>query len=134
MQGASGSAVGPVRGSDRRGSAESILRHLRDNRDFERARRGQPRQRIVPMATAPEKARPQSQPKESQPPFKVPPVSHEEWQRWRNSQGPPRPVEFKHPPSKSTTPTGPVIHTAAADLGNVTGPVIGSEGKSAAMD
>eukprot|EP00973_Karenia_brevis_P037986 5238191-Karenia_brevis.AAC.1 len=96
MQGASGSADGPVLGPDRREyqnhSAETILRHLRDNRDLNRARKGQPRQQSVPISTAPGKARPQSQPKESQPPFKTPPVSHEEWQRCRNSQGPPKPV------------------------------------------
>eukprot|EP00973_Karenia_brevis_P004586 627756-Karenia_brevis.AAC.1 len=53
----------------------------------------------------------------------------------RNFQGPPKPVEFKSPPSKpkSTAPTGPVIHTAAVDAGNVTGEV-GAEGKSTAFD
>eukprot|EP00973_Karenia_brevis_P048689 6756605-Karenia_brevis.AAC.1 len=48
MQEASGFADSLVRGPDRRDyqgrSAEAILRHLRDNRDLERARRGQPRQ------------------------------------------------------------------------------------------
>eukprot|EP00973_Karenia_brevis_P039974 5516669-Karenia_brevis.AAC.1 len=54
----------------------------------------------------------------------------------REAQGPPGPVEFKQPPSKakSTTPTGPVINTAAANVGNVTGQDMGAEGKSTAYD
>eukprot|EP00973_Karenia_brevis_P022974 3163816-Karenia_brevis.AAC.1 len=69
------------------------------------------------MAKAPQKSRPE------RPPYKAPPVSRAEWEKMVRAQGPPKPVEFKHPPAKANPPkpTGPVID-------------VGAEGKSTAYD